>query len=257
MQPLWKTLQRFLKKLKRITIEPSNSTLRYILEKWQALIWKDTHTPIFICSVAQSCLCDAMDSSTARTKSGLCVNLMVPANRLILCPALLPPSVFPIVRVFSNELALHNRWPSTGASASASVLPMKIQGWFPLGLTGLISLQSKGLSIVFSNTTVGKHQFFSPQFYDPTLTLYMTTGKSIALMIQTFVDKIMSMSLPMFMAASFKISNIWKKMWYTHVCVHARAHAHTHTHTHRNTTQPLKKKFCHLQWRGWTWRVSC
>ena len=48
-----------------------------------------------------------------------------------------------------------------GASASASVLPMNIQGWFPLGLTSLISLKSKGLSRVFSSTTVGKHQFFS------------------------------------------------------------------------------------------------
>ena len=52
---------------------------------------------------------------------------------------------------------------SIGASASASVLPMNTQGWFPLGLTGLISLQSKGLSIVFSNTTVQNHQFFGPQ----------------------------------------------------------------------------------------------
>ena len=52
---------------------------------------------------------------------------------------------------------------SIGASASASVLPMNIQGWFPLGLIGLISLQSKGLSRVFSNTTVGKCQFFSTQ----------------------------------------------------------------------------------------------
>ena len=52
---------------------------------------------------------------------------------------------------------------SIGASASASVLPMNIQGWFPLGLTGLISLQSKGLSRVFSNTTVQKHQFFGAQ----------------------------------------------------------------------------------------------
>ena len=52
---------------------------------------------------------------------------------------------------------------SIGASVSASVLPMKIQSWFPLGLTGLISLQSKGLSRVFSNTTLGKHQLFSAQ----------------------------------------------------------------------------------------------
>ena len=52
---------------------------------------------------------------------------------------------------------------SIGASASASVLPMNIRDWFPLGLTGLISLQSKGLSRVFSNTTVQMHQFFGAQ----------------------------------------------------------------------------------------------
>ena len=57
-----------------------------------------------------------------------------------------------------------------GASASASVLPMNIRGWFPLGWTGWISLQSKGLSRVFSNTTVQKHQFFGVQLYSPTLT---------------------------------------------------------------------------------------
>ena len=51
-----------------------------------------------------------------------------------------------------------------GVSASASVLPMNMQDWFPLGLTGLISLQSKGLSRVFSNTTVQKHQLFGAQF---------------------------------------------------------------------------------------------
>ena len=60
---------------------------------------------------------------------------------------------------------------SIAASASASVLPMNIQDWFPLGLTGWISLQSKGLSRVFSNTTVSKHQFFGAQLsYSPTLT---------------------------------------------------------------------------------------
>ena len=53
---------------------------------------------------------------------------------------------------------------SIGASASASVLTMNIQGWFPLGLTRLISLLSKGLSRVFSNTTVQRHQFFGAQF---------------------------------------------------------------------------------------------
>ena len=59
---------------------------------------------------------------------------------------------------------------SIGVSASASVLPMNIQDWFPLGWTGRISLQSKGLSIVFSKTRVQKHQFFGTQLYSPTLT---------------------------------------------------------------------------------------
>ena len=67
------------------------------------------------------------------------------------------------IRVFSNELVLHIRSKSIGASASASVLPMNIQDWFPVGLTGWILLQSKGLSRVFSNTTVQKHQFFGTQ----------------------------------------------------------------------------------------------
>ena len=81
---------------------------------------------------------------------------------LLLSPLLLP-LIFPSIRIFSNESALHIRWPSIGASASASVLPMNIQDWFPFGWTGWISLQSKGVSRVFSNTAVQKHQFFSTQ----------------------------------------------------------------------------------------------
>ena len=75
-------------------------------------------------------------------------------------PPLLLPSIFPSIRVFSNESILHIRWPKTGASASASVLSKNIKDWFPLRLTGWISLQSKGFSRVFSNTTVQKYQFF-------------------------------------------------------------------------------------------------
>ena len=81
-----------------------------------------------------------------------------------------------------------------GVSASASVLPMNIQDWFPLGLTGWISLLPKGLSRVFSNTPIQKHQFFSAQ-----LSLwsnshpYMTTGKTIALTKWTSFGTVMSM----------------------------------------------------------------
>ena len=92
------------------------------------------------------------------------VELVMLSNHLILCcPILLLLSIFHI-RVFSKESAFCIRWQSTGASASASVLPMSIQGWFPLGLAGLISLQSPcRLLRVFSSTTIWKHQFFGTQ----------------------------------------------------------------------------------------------
>ena len=94
----------------------------------------------------------------------LSIESVIPSSHLILCrPLLLLPSIFPSIRVFFNESALFIRRPSTGVSASPSVLPMNIQDWFPFRCIGWISLQSKGLSRVFSNTTVQKHQFFSAQ----------------------------------------------------------------------------------------------
>ena len=83
----------------------------------------------------------------------------------------------------------------TGVSASASVLPMNIQDWFPFGWTGLISLQSKGLSRVFSNTTVQKHQFFGAQLslYSPTPTSIHDYWKNHNLTRWTFVGKVMSL----------------------------------------------------------------
>ena len=92
------------------------------------------------------------------------IELVMPSNHLIFFyPLLLLPSIFPSTRVFSNESVLPSGGLSTGGSASASVLPMNIQDGFPLVLTGLISLQSKGLSRAFSITTVQKHQFFRVQ----------------------------------------------------------------------------------------------
>ena len=83
------------------------------------------------------------------------IESVIPSNHLIFCPPLLfLPSIFPSIRVFSSKSVLR-------VSASTSVLPMNIQSWFPLGWTCWISLQSKGLSRVFSNTTVQKHQFGS------------------------------------------------------------------------------------------------
>ena len=92
------------------------------------------------------------------------IESVMPSNHLILCyPLLLLPSIFPSITVFSSESVLPIRWPQYGVSALASVLPMNIQDWFPLGWTGWISLQSKGLSRVVSNTIVQKHQFFCAQ----------------------------------------------------------------------------------------------
>ena len=79
------------------------------------------------------------------------------------CSLLLLPSIFPSIRLFQMSQFFASGGQSIGVSASASVLPMNIQDWFPLGWTGWISLQSKGLSTVFSNTTVQKHQFFGAQ----------------------------------------------------------------------------------------------
>ena len=85
---------------------------------------------------------------------------------------------------------------SIGVSTSASVLPMNTQDWYPLRLTGLTSLQSKGLSRAFSCTTIWKYQLFGtqPSFIVQLSLPYMTTGKTIALTIWTFVSKMMSLS---------------------------------------------------------------
>ena len=124
-------------------------------------------------SVAQSCstlatpCTAACQASLSFINSWSLLKLMsiesvMPSNHLICCyPLPLPSSILPSIRVFSNESVLHI---STGVSASASVqLPVNIQDWFPLRLTGWISWQSKGLSRVFSDTTVQKYPFFSTE----------------------------------------------------------------------------------------------
>ena len=88
----------------------------------------------------------------------------MPSNHLILCcPLHLLPSIFPGIRVFSNESVLHIRWPKYW-HFSFSISPSKeYSGLISLRLTGLIPLQTKGLSRIFSNPTVQKHQFFGAQ----------------------------------------------------------------------------------------------
>ena len=92
------------------------------------------------------------------------IELVMPFNHLILCCSLSSClQSFPASGSFLMSWLFSSGGQSIGPSTSASVLPMNIQGLFPLGLTGWISLQSKGLSRVFSNTTFQKHQFFGAQ----------------------------------------------------------------------------------------------
>ena len=142
-------------------------------------------------AACQASLYSSMSWSLFRLMS---IESVMLSNHLIFChhslftfKSFLASGSFPISR------------PSIRASTSASVLPMSLQGWFLLVLTGLISLLSKGLSRVFSSTTFRKHQFFStlPSFIVQLSHLYMTTEKTIALTRQTFVGQVMSLLLDM------------------------------------------------------------
>ena len=149
-----------------------------LLESWES---KFLLLKALCCSVVKSCLtlCNpwtvALQVSLSFSISQSLLKLtsiesVVPSNHLILCHAFssCPPS-FPASGSFPMSWLF--AWGSQSTGASASVLPKNIQDWFPLGLTDCISLQSKGLSRVFSNTTVQKLQFFGSQLpYGATLT---------------------------------------------------------------------------------------
>jgi len=141
----------------------------------QSLIRSKAFSSVHFSSVAQSCptLCDHMDCS----KPGLPVHHQllefiqthvhwvgdaIQSPHALLSPSLPAFNLSQHQGLFKRHLFASGR-QSIGVSASTSVLPMNTQGWSPLGWTGWISLQSKGLSRVFSNTTVQKHQFFGSQ----------------------------------------------------------------------------------------------
>ena len=152
-------------------------------------------------SVAQSCptLCDAMNHSTpglpvhhhlpefTQTHVHRVGDAIQPSHPL---SSPYPPAPNPLPASESFPMSQLFSWggQNTGVSALASFLPKKSRGWSPSEWTSWISLQSKGLSRVFSNTTVQKHQFFSTQPSSQSNSHpYMTTGKTIALTRRTFV----------------------------------------------------------------------
>ena len=122
------------------------------------------HVPLFATPWTAACQASLSFIISWSLFKLMSIELVMPSNHLILCrPLLLLPSIFPSLKSFPMSQPFPSGGQSIGASVSALVLPMNIQDWFPLGWTGWISLQSKGLSRVFSNTTVQKHQFFSAQ----------------------------------------------------------------------------------------------
>ena len=145
----------------------------------------------------------ACQASLSITNSRSLLKLMsiesvMPSNHLILCCTLLLPSIFPSIRVFSSESALHIRWPKYWSFSFSVSLSKEHPALISFRMTGWISLQSKGLPRVFFNATVQKHQFFGAQLSSVQLSHpYVTTGKTTALTRRTFVGKVMSLLLNM------------------------------------------------------------
>ena len=161
--------------LMKVKEESEKVVLKFNIPKTKIMASSPISSAQVISSVIQSCptLCNSMDCSTP----GLCSSPTprVYSNSCQLnqwCHPTISSSVihfssrlqaFPASGSFPRSQIFPSGGQSIGVSASASVLPMNTQDWSPLGWTGLISFQSKGLSRVFSNTTVQKHQFFSSQ----------------------------------------------------------------------------------------------
>ena len=122
----------------------------------------------------------------------------MPSNHLIFCHPLLLPSIFPSTRVFSNESALGIRWPKYWSFSFSISLSSKYSGLIFFSIDGLDLLAVQGLSRVFSNTTVQKHQFFSAQHsLWSNSHIHTWLGKTIILTRRTFVSKVMSLLLNM------------------------------------------------------------
>ena len=140
----------------------------------------------------QACLSITNSWSSPKLMS---IELVMPSNYLILCrPLLLLPSIFPSIRVFSNESALCITWPKYWSFSFNISLSNENLDWFPLGWPSWISFQSKGFSSLLQHhspkaSVLQCSALFITQLSHP----YMTTGKTIALIRWTFVDKVMSL----------------------------------------------------------------
>ena len=164
-----------------------------------------------MCSVSQfshSVMSDSVTPWTAAYQASLSITnsqslpklmsikSVMPSSHLILCcPLLLPPSIFPSIRVFSNESVIHIRWPKYWCFSFTISPSNEYSGLISFRMDWLDLLESKGLSRVLSNTTVQKHQFFGTQvLYGPSLiSIHDYHGKTIALTRRTFAGKLTSL----------------------------------------------------------------
>ena len=123
-----------------------------------------SHVQLFVTPWTTACQASLSITNSHSLPKVMSIELVMPSNHLILCyPLLLLSSIFPSIRVFKMSQLSASGGQSIGVSASTSVLTLNSQHRSPLGWAGWISLQLKGLSRVFYNTTVPKHQFFGTQ----------------------------------------------------------------------------------------------
>ena len=142
----------------------SLTTQSYIITECLKTVQLVSHVRLFATFWTMACQAPLSSSISLSLLKSMSVESVILSNHLILCHLLLLlPSVFPSVRVFCNESVFHIRWPKYW-SFSFSISPSnEYSGLISLGLTGLISLLSEGLSRVFPSTTNRKNQFFSTQ----------------------------------------------------------------------------------------------
>ena len=172
-------------------------TLAYysVLKLFPAVVQSSSHVWLFATPWTATRQASPSPTISRSLSKFMSIASVMPSSHLILwCPLLLCPQSFPASGTSPMSQLFQSDDQNTGASAPASVLPTSIQGLFPLKLTGLISLQSKGLSGVFSSTTIKASILWRSTFFMTQLSQsYVTTGNTIALNIWTFVGRVMSL----------------------------------------------------------------
>ena len=182
--------------------------------------------------------------------------LVMPSNHLILCSTLLLLlSIFPSIAIFPNDHLFPSGAQSIRASASVSVLPMNTQNWSPLGWTGWISLQSKGLSSVFSNTIVWRHQFFRAQPFSLSTSHIYTwlqeRWSHLAYDCPYSQSYSLSVCVPLIVCVCLSLCVHTVRDTHTDKHTHSERHTHWETHTywetHTQTNTPRRERHTHWE----------